>query len=135
MKKALAIASILLFSGAVAAQSCPEGFRYNDCEGPQFGPGPCTPGCYEIPGYRPAPTPPVAEARQLCFPVGCAPVRFTWLSRFVIAESALPSGYPAMGWSGPCLSEQCPEIEEQAYQNLFWNARQAHRAARFNAGE
>ena len=123
----------LLFPFAVAASFCPDGFRYNDCEGPQFGPGPCTPGCYEIPGYTPVP--PVAEARELCFPSGCAPVRFTWFSRFVIAESSLPSGYPMIGWSGPCLTPKCPEIEEQAYQNLFWNARQAHRAARFNAGE
>jgi hypothetical protein len=129
MKKALAIASILLFSGAVAAQSCPEGFRYNDCEGSQFGPGPCTSGCYEIPGYTPAP--PSGIDRQLCFPAGCAPVRFTWFSRFVIAESVLPSGYPMMGWSGPCLTPPCLEIEEQAFQSLFWNARQANRAARF----
>jgi hypothetical protein len=108
--------------------SCPEGFYFESCDGPQVGgSGPCVPGCYEIPGY----VPPTGEVRQLCFPSGCAPVRFTWLSKFVIAESALPSGYPMMGWSGPCLSEQCPEIEDQAFQSLFWNARQANRAARF----
>jgi hypothetical protein len=120
---------VLLFPIAAFAGFCPEGFRYNDCEGPQthF----CAPGCYEIPGYTPAPPPP-AEARQLCFPSGCAPVRFTWLSRFVIAESVLPSGYPVMGWAGPCLSGQCPEIEEQAERDLWLNARKANRAARFH---
>jgi hypothetical protein len=127
--KALLFAA-LLFPLAAAASFCPDGFRYNDCTGPQFGPGPCTPGCYEIFNYTPAPPPPPAASRQLCFPSGCAPVRFTWLAKFVIAESVLPSGYPVMGWSGPCLTPTCPEIEEQAYQNLWWNARQANRAAR-----
>lgn len=125
----------LLFPFAVLASFCPEDYRYNDCSGPQFGGGGCVPGCepdftYVGPAPLP-PLPPVVEARQLCFPVGCAPVRFTWLSKFVIAESALPSGYPVMGWAGPCLSGQCPEIEEQAYQNLWWNSRMANRAARF----
>jgi hypothetical protein len=110
MKRLLIFAGALLLSNAVAAQC--------------FSPG-CADGVYV------GPVPPPAESRQLCFPTGCAPVRFTWLSKFVIAESALPSGYPVMGWSGPCLSEQCPEIEDQAYQSLFWNARQSHRAARF----
>jgi hypothetical protein len=130
MKKLLILAGALLLSSPLfAGDFCPDGFRYNDCEGPQVGgSGPCVPSCYET--ARP-PTPPTAEARELCFPAGCAPVRFTWLSKFVIAESSLPSGYPVMGFSGPCLTPTCPEIEEQAYQNLWWNSRQANRAARF----
>jgi hypothetical protein len=119
--------AVLLFPLAAAASFCPDGFRYDDCNRTSIGPGPCIPGCYEIPDYAPPP----AESRELCFPTGCAPVRFTWLSKFVIAESSLPSGYPVMGFSGPCLANTCPEIEEQAYQSLFWNARQANRAARF----
>ena len=123
----------LFFPFAAAASFCPEGFRYNDCSGPVFGPAPiCIPGCEPDFVYvGPVPPPPVAEARELCFPSGCAPVRFTWLSKFVIAESSLPSGYPVLGWSGPCLNPPCGEIHEQAYQSLFWNARQANRAARF----
>jgi len=121
---------VLLFPIAAFAGFCPEGFRYNDCEGPQFGPGPCTPGCYEIPGYTWEPVP-AEQVYFLTFPTGRAPVRFTTLGQFVIAESALPSGYPVMGFSGPCLHPPCPEIREQAYQSLFWNARQANRAARF----
>jgi hypothetical protein len=107
--------AVLLFPFAASAQC--------------FGPGGCQDEVYV------GPVPPVAEARQLCFPESCAPVRFTWFSKFVIAESALPSGYPVLGWSGPCLTPPCSEIEEQAYQNLWSNARQAHRAARFNLGE
>jgi hypothetical protein len=134
--KALILALIFgllagLFAVSALAQTCPEGFYFETCEGPQVGgSGPCVPGCYPDLSLPPTPPPP-AESRQLCFPAGCAPVTYTWFRRFLIAESELPSGYPMMGFSGPCISGSCPEIQEQAYQNLFWNARQANRAARY----
>ena len=119
---------VLLFPFVALANFCPEGFRYNDCEGPQthF----CTPGCEPIPGYTPDPVP-AEQVYFLTFPDGRAPVRFTTLGPFVIAESVLPSGYPVMGFSGPCLTPPCGEIREQAFQSLWLNARQANRAARF----
>jgi hypothetical protein len=126
--KTLLLAVLLFPLAAFAGESCPEGFYFESCDGPQVGgSGPCTPGCYEIPGY----VPPTGEVRQLCFPSGCAPVRFTWLGPFLIADSMLPSGYPVMGFTGPLLGGQGPNMPEQALLNLRWNAFQANRAARF----
>lgn len=96
-------------------------------EGPWFGPSPVPPSCAE------EPAPPVSDAApgELCFPAGCRPVVYTPFRRFTLAESTLPDDYPVLGFSGPCLDAACPEVQTQAFQNLWWNARQANRARRY----
>ena len=79
-----------------------------------FGPGGCDP---------------VANS-QLCLPEGCNPVNYSRLNGFALAESILPSGYPVIGWSGPCFDE-CPDLLNQAFADLELNAKLANRAQRF----
>jgi len=105
--------------------SCPTGQYYEDCDGPQAGPGPCVVGCRPVGGFVP---PPAVGVEQLCFPAGCRNVVFTWVNRFLVAESTLPCGYPVMAFAGPCLTPPCPVLKEVAMDGLKWNAKQANRA-------
>jgi hypothetical protein len=77
---------------------------------------PATPGGYE----------------ELCFEERCQPVRFTYLGTpearyFVLADSQLPSGWPVMGYSGPCRwgDHDCRQkARAMALSHLRWNAHQ-----------
>jgi len=81
-------------------------------------------------GFTPA-TP--SSLEELCFEERCHPVRFTYLGTpearyFVLADSQLPSGWPVMGFAGPCRwgDNTCQhEARKLAVQNLTWNAKQA----------
>ncbi len=122
----------LLASSLASAQYCPEGQIFNSCDGPQVGPGPCTPGCVAI-GVPPVITDPVAHG-ELCLPQGCQSVSYVWIGDLVVAESRLANGYAVMGWSGPCLSAnrgECPDILNQAFSDLEMNAKRANRAQSF----
>jgi hypothetical protein len=76
---------------------------------------PATPGGYE----------------ELCFEERCAPIRFTFLGTpearyFILADSQLPSGWPVMGFAGPCRwgDYDCQyEAKKLAADNLRRNAR------------
>lgn len=122
----------LLASSLAFAQSCPEGQIFNSCDGPQVGPGPCTPGCVAI-GVPPVITDPVAPG-ELCLPQGCQSVSYVWIGDLVVAESRLANGYAVMGWSGPCLASshgECPDILHQAFADLEMNAKRANRSQSF----
>lgn len=80
---------------------------------PCFSPGPCDP------------------APELCLPNGCVAVTYTALDSFIIASAKLPNGYPVIGWSGPCLDEDCPDLAKQAFADLELNAKRANRAQRY----
>ena len=123
----------LLVSSLAFAQSCPEGQIFNSCDGPQFGPGPCTPGCVAV-GVHPVITDPVGPA-ELCV-TECRSVTYRWIGDLVVAESALANGYQVLGWSGPCNSAdrgECPDILNQAFADLTMNAKRANRAQKFLA--
>ena len=129
--------SLILFVGMLMAQiaigqSCPVGYIWDDCSGPQFGPGGCTPGCVIDPDYNPAnPVEPTAPD-QVCIREDCYAVSYHWLDRCVIATAKIGElNYQVIGWAGPCLSEQnadCPDIKNQAHRNLVTNALRANRA-------
>jgi hypothetical protein len=114
------------------AQSCAPGQVYDDCSGPQFGGGGCIPGCRGeapvAPGVGPfGPT-------ELCLPEACSPVAYFWIGAKAVAESTLPNGYEVLGWAGPCLNEDralCPDILNQAFNDLRMNALRANRAQNF----
>ena len=133
-KVILAVAALWLSVSVpywASAQSCPEGQIFNSCDGPQVGPGPCTPGCVAI-GVPPVITDPVAPG-ELCLPQGCQSVSYVWIGDLVVAESRLANGYAVMGWSGPCLEPtqaDCPDIFNQAFADLELNAKRANRAQR-----
>ena len=123
----------LLFAPALSfAQACPPGQMWNDCSGPQVGPGGCTPGCRgEVSSGPIGPT-------QLCIQDTCKPVTYSWIGARAVAESWLPNGYEVLGWAGPCLHEdvaQCPDIFNQAFADLRNNALRANRAQSFNSAE
>lgn len=112
----LAFCAAAMFA-QVAMSECVNGVW----EGPWAGPSQEPPACID-------PTP---ASSTLCFPDGCSPVTYEWSDTFRLAKSTLPNGYAMMGWSGPCISGDCSEIDQQAFYSLFWNARQANRAGRF----
>lgn len=119
MKAKLLVFGLAMMAAQLASGECVNGVW----EGPWAGPSPEPPSCQAL---TPAPD-------TLCFPAGCSPVAYEWSDTFRLAKSALPNGYPTMGWSGPCVSGDCPEIDQQAFESLFWNARQANRAQRFES--
>lgn len=130
----LVVSALALSLGIIAApvfgQSCPAGQRWNDCSGPQFGPGGCIPGCVGTA----LPTDGPFGPSELCIQDSCSPVTYTWFGNLVVAESTLPNGYEVMGWSGPCLETaraQCPDILNQAFSDLRMNALRANRAQRY----
>ena len=131
--RVLLLSLLVLFSVSAFAQSCPEGQIFNSCDGPQFGPGPCTPGCYGV-AIPPQGVPDPVGTNELCLPQGCQSVSYVWVGDLVIAESRLPNGYSVMGWSGPCLAAsrgECPDILNQAFSDLEMNAKRANRAQSF----
>ena len=87
------------------------------------GPGPCVPGSGQLIGPD-----------SLCLAKVCQPVRYAQLDDFVTAVSALPDGYPVMGWAGPChtpnLAQDCPAIAGEAFLDLKNGALHEYRARR-----
>lgn len=104
--KALFIALSLLASSA-----------YAGCDG--FGPGPVN--C-------PPPVNPVGPAVLCVGDAACQPIIYEWVGKFFVATSHLPTGYEVIGWGGPCHSESCPDIGNQAFRDLSVNADQINRA-------
>ena len=127
----------MLFVPALAfAQTCPTGQIYDDCSGPQFGPGGCVLGCRGEAVAPPASGP--FGPAELCINNACSPVTYFWVGAKAVAESKLPNGYEVLGWSGPCLNEnraECPDILNQAFNDLRVNALRANRAQTFNPTE
>ena len=123
----------LLFAPVLAfVQTCPIGQTWEDCSGPQFGPGPCTPGCRGEVVVPPSKGP--FGPSELCITETCKPVTYFWVGAKAVAESRLPNGYEVLGWAGPCLNEdrsQCPDILNQAFNDLLDNALRANRAQTF----
>lgn len=100
------IALVLAFVPALAfSQICP-------------GPGGCIP------------TEPTGPS-ELCFREVCVPVTYSQFgANLIIAESTV-AGYPVIGWAGPCLKQslsECPDILNQAFEDLRINALRALRA-------
>lgn len=127
MKKTILVAALLVGSSAIAGE-CVDG----QWVGTYAGPGSTPPDCTQevIPPDSGFTTP--VSGNALCFPDGCSAIAFTWVGLFRVAQSTLPNGYPVLGFSGPCLNYNgCDEIDVQAESSLFWNARQAHRAQRY----
>jgi hypothetical protein len=115
-------------SASAYSQSCPTGQVYDDCNHTSVGPGPCVPGC--VAQEIAEPTGPA----ELCIRDECRPVTYSWFGTLVVAESQLANGYAVMGWSGPCLAAsrgECPDIWNQAFQDLQINALRSHRAQGF----
>ncbi len=63
----------------------------------------------------------------------CTPISYDWQGDMAIASTVLSSGYPVIGWAGPCRSadRQCPDILNQAADDLRVNALRANRAQGF----
>jgi hypothetical protein len=125
-----ALIGLFFYLAMPLALSCPSGQTWNDCLGPQFGPGGCIPGCVGTPNN------PVnlSGPSELCILNQCKPVTYYWVGAKVVAESWLPNGYEVLGWSGPCLNEnfaQCPDIFNQAFADLRMNALRANRAQNY----
>lgn len=128
--RVLLLSLLVLFSASAFTQSCPEGQIFNSCDGPQFGPGPCTPGCVSIIEPHPVVAEPMGPA-ELCIADACQFVRYVWIGNIVVAESQLANNYAVIGWSGPCLAAsrgECPDILNQAFADLTMNAKRANRA-------
>lgn len=107
MKYIILLVSVLVLSSSAYAQAC-------------FSPG-CPTG---------EPAQPIGPT-ELCLPDGCQPVTYSEIGGFTLAGSFLSNGYPIIGWSGPCLSETCPDIRNQAFSDLEMNAKRANRAQRY----
>lgn len=84
-----------------------------------FGPGGCVP-------ETAAPVGPT----ELCI-LDCHPVQYTQFGLFALATSVLDNGYSVLGWAGPCQLDNlslCPDIYNQAFQDLYITAQRANRA-------
>ena len=68
---------------------------------------------------------------ELCIRESCASVTYSQFgANLMIAESTVV-GYPVIGWAGPCLKptlSECPDILNQAFDDLQTNALRALRA-------
>lgn len=127
MKSLLAVALLITTSLSFAA-NCPDGQIWQSCSGTSPGPGPCIPGCIANPN------PPIPGPAELCLPDGCQPIQYSWTGDIVVAESQLVNGYAVLGWAGPCVHADhalCPNIYEQAFQDLQINALRTTRAQDF----
>jgi len=125
--KTVLTAALLLTASLSFAATCPDGQIWQSCSGTSAGPGPCIPGCI-------GDSAPVAGPAELCLPDGCQPVQYSWMGDIVVAESMLMNGYSVLGWAGPCVHEDrllCPNIFEQAFQDLTINALRSTRAQSF----
>jgi hypothetical protein len=99
----------------------------------------CIDGVWEGTWAGPSPEPPSCDVfvepdtadNELCFPEGCSAISYSWDGALRSAKSTMPNGYQVFGWSGPCLTGDCPEIDKQAYSSLFWNSRQLYRYGRY----
>ena len=99
-----------------------------------FGPAGCNPD-YAPPCFGPAcATEPVGPA-ELCFPDGCTLVGYYFDSEdgYVTAKARLINGYAVRGDAGPCVVEfsECPNIAQQAFDDLLRNALTINRAQRY----
>ena len=123
---------MMMVAGGAFAQQCPVGQIWDDCNHPSVGPGPCVPGCIPDPNAPPPPGPGPTGPNNLCIAGVCHPVVYTWFGKMAVAESKVTaSGYPVMGWAGPCLFadiKRCPDIRNQAFLDLKLNALRANRA-------
>lgn len=128
MHSKLLVAALLMNSSLAFGQSCPDGQIFNSCDGPQFGPGPCIPGC--IVSGNPPPSNEPTGPSELCIREECRSVAYSWMGNIAIAESELPNGYRVLGWAGPCANadRSCPDILNQAFNDLRTNALRANRA-------
>lgn len=109
-------------------RDCAIGYVWQSCDAGSFGPAPCIEQC--VPAHvAPLPTGPA----ELCLPAGCTPISYDWQGDMAIASTVLSSGYPVIGWAGPCRSadRQCPDILNQAADDLRVNALRANRAQGF----
>jgi len=126
------LSALLLFAATAAlAQPAPD-CEWNDCSGPQVGPGPCTPG-WVCPVVPPAPPALPVAPMEVCYGDDvCKPVRYRHDGGFMIAETVTPNGYRVMGWSGPCAGPlvTCPDIARQAWADLEINALRINRGLR-----
>ncbi len=88
---------------------------------------PCfSPGCGPIAD----PTGPA----ELCLPSGCTSVNYQWVGDIATSNSILSNGYQVIGWAGPCKSvdrTQCPNILNQAFDDLTTNALRVNRLLNF----
>lgn len=104
----LILVSALLVSMAANA-NCNQG----------FGPGGCVPE-----------SPALLGPAELCI-IDCKPVIYTQFGLFALATSSLGNGYSVLGWAGPCQLDNlslCPDIYNQAFQDLYITAQRANRA-------
>lgn len=88
-----------------------------------FSPAPPDADCSYHP---PAPVGP----SEVCVEV-CTPVSYSWVGTIAVAETTLPGGYQVVGWAGPCINGNCPDIFNQAHSDLRLNALRVNRAKRF----
>ena len=106
-RSSLLLVSTLLFS--VSAVACNQG----------FGPGGCV-----------SETPDPSGPKELCI-LECRSVQYTQFGLFALATSTLANGYSVLGWAGPCQMDNltlCPDIYNQAFQDLYITAQRANRA-------
>ena len=88
---------------------------YAGCGG--FGPGGCE-----------FPVTPVETPERFCFAGVCNNVEGQWFGEFYVVRSVLVTGFPVMGWGGPCATGNCPDIANQAMRNMQSNADIVNRA-------
>lgn len=122
MKTVFAVTALIVCSLAFG-ESCPTGQVYDDCNRTMT--GMCTPGCV------PAESPDVTGPDALCVSAYCHSVAYQWAGDFALAQSALGNGYAVIGIAGPCFAEDrslCPDIFNQAFNDLRLKALQANRA-------
>lgn len=84
-----------------------------------FGPGGCVPE-----------SPALLGPAELCI-IDCKPVQYTQFGLFALATSTLANGYSVLGWAGPCQLDNlslCPDIYNQAFEDLYIAAQRANRA-------
>lgn len=134
MKKLLAfvLSTFVLTAAtsAVFAGECVDG----QWAGTYPGPSPNPPDCPNTPVNPPLPEEPTGPVR-LCIDGWCESVIYEWYKDFALATWTNPTGYPIMGWAGPCLEAQtssCPDIFNQAFLDLRLNALRVHRGIRYS---
>lgn len=78
----------------------------------------------------PSNTAPVAGPAELCVNDDCSPVIYSWIGGIVVAETYFNGGYQVIGWAGPCIDNDCPNIQALAFDDLKVNVFRANRAKR-----
>lgn len=91
-----------------------------------------TQSAYAVCGFSPAPcefpTAPVETPERFCFAGICNNVEGQWFSEFYVVRSVPVTGFPVMGWGGPCATGNFPDIANQALRDLAANADKINRA-------